>query len=167
MKWNEIVAMMKMNNTEPVTFLQICLELHCPDLGAHMPPAYMCVNYRVCNPYYNPCVGKLDNLCECSDDCGDLILKEFKIENPLDFAVSAEDMLTDNCLQKVDLGNLLWHRIRHFNDIDKQKAILKKKVEDLEVAGLGGSHVIAAYYNNKYNYTVSYTHLTLPTICSV
>ena len=58
MTMNELEAMLKINNQSKTSYLQICLELYCPDMndGSDIkPPIYICINYAVCNPYYVEC----------------------------------------------------------------------------------------------------------------
>lgn len=116
MTMNELEAMLKINNQSKTSYLQICLELYCPDMndGSDIkPPVNICINYAVCNPYYVEC----NELCpisgSCSDKCGDLIINEIKIKNAHDIAVYAKDLKHDNCLSKVDMGQTQWEYVDH------------------------------------------------------
>ena len=92
--WLDVLAIMKNNCSSQNIILQIYLEFSCKDLGDDIPPVNICIQYSVCNPFYE----EPKTFLAPQENCGDLILDDLLITNANNLQVNWSDIKDMNSI---------------------------------------------------------------------
>ena len=92
--WLDVLAIMKNNCSSQNIILQIYLEFSCKDLGDDIPPVNICIQYSVCNPFYE----EPKTFLAPQENCGDLILDDLLITNANNLRLKWKDIKDMNSI---------------------------------------------------------------------